>query len=87
MNRLQKKSLIDFIGPRIFTVTFTKKNGDLRKMNCRLGVRSPLKGGENTTRYLPQYLTVFDMQKLAYRNVNLDTILDVKCGKKSWVAG
>ena len=92
MNREQKKALIDFIGPRIFTVTFIKKDGTERKMNCRLGVTSKQNGGKNTTEHLGEYLTVYDMQKLQYRNVNLDTIIDVKCGKatlrlrKSWVA-
>jgi hypothetical protein len=86
MTREQIKACIDFIGPRIFTVTFTKKDGTLRRMNARLGVIKHANGGKNTTAHIGKYITVFDMEKQAYRNVNLDTIEKVTCGKRSFVA-
>lgn len=63
----------------IFTVVFTKKDGTIREMTCRLGVKKHLKGGE--LKYNPNslgYLIVFDMQKQAYRTINTNTILTIK---------
>lgn len=63
----------------IAQVSFYKKDGSLRKMSCRLGVVSHLKGGEQA--YNPAdygLLTVFDMTKKAYRNINVNTIVEVK---------
>lgn len=62
---------------RIFTVTFTKKDGTIRVMNCRMGVTKYLKGGKRTTDP-DKYLIVFDMQNNAYRAVNKETILSIK---------
>ena len=66
---------------KVFTVTFIKKNGEERVMNARLGVKKHLKGG--TQPYNPadyNLLTVFDMQKRAYRNINFNTITKVVIG-------
>lgn len=59
------------------TVTFLKKDGTIRKMNCRMGVTKHLKGGESTLD-ADKYVTVFDVAKGAYRAVNRETILEVK---------
>ena len=63
---------------RNFTVSFTKKDGTHRKMNCRLGVTKHLKGGELA--YDPaeyDLITVFDVQKNGYRMINVDTLEEV----------
>ena len=62
---------------KFVTVTFLKKDGTVRKMNCRMGVTKHLKGGESTLD-AEQYITVFDMAKGAYRAINRDTIIDIK---------
>lgn len=80
MNRQQKLEIIKSTKGKVFTANFVKKNGDLRSMNCRLGVTKHLKGGDNTTAHIPEYVTVFDMQKKAYRNLNLDTLMSVRTG-------
>ena len=57
---------------RVFSVTFTKKDGTTREMNARLGVKSYLKGGElGYDANSKGLLIVFDMAKTAYRAVNL----------------
>lgn len=66
---------------KIFTVEFIKKDGTLRKMNARLGVKKHLKGG--TLAFDPSernLLPVFDMQKEGYRMINASTILTIKIG-------
>lgn len=81
MKRKQKLDIIKSTNGNFFSVKFLKKGGELREMNCRLGVKYPLKGGENTLTAYPQYITVFDMQKQDYRTINLDTLLCIKTGK------
>ena len=41
-----------------------------------IGVKKGLNGNGNgsTTAHIPKYLTIFDVRKHGYRNVNLDTI-------------
>ena len=59
---------------RFFTVAFVKRtNGEERVMNCRMGVRSHLSGGELA--YDPakrNLLVVFDTRAGGYRMVNLE---------------
>jgi len=74
MNHIEK--ILNSKG-KIFTVTFTKKDGTTRVMNCRLGVTKHLKGGESTLNP-NEYITVYDMQNKGYRAINRQTIIDVK---------
>ena len=65
---------------KIFSVTFIKRTtGLVRKMVCRVGVYNHLSGGE------PAYdagennlITVFDMQKKAYRSISVESILEMR---------
>jgi hypothetical protein len=81
MNRPNVKEIEKLVGDKFFTATFIKKDGSLRTMNCRLGVKKHLKGGEkkyNTEIY--NYLTVYDMQKKGYRTININTLKELKIG-------
>ena len=62
---------------KIFTVEFLKKDGSLRTLNGRLGVKKYLKGGQCTLDQ-DQYIIVFDLQNKVYRAVNKFTIQNVK---------
>ena len=44
--KTEVKQLRELVQNKIFSVEFTKKDGTLRKMVCRLGVKKHLKGGE-----------------------------------------
>jgi hypothetical protein len=71
------KLLIDQKG-KFFTVVFRKKDGSLRRMNGRLGVRKYLRGGVNkVSRYDTPYITIFECISLGYRTANLQTITKV----------
>lgn len=75
---MDKQSIINLVGNKFFTITFVKKDGTLRKMNARLGVKKHLKGGKKS--YNPDefnYLTVFDLKKKQYRTVNLNTVKEL----------
>jgi len=69
---------------RFVSVRFTKKDGSVRAMVCRLGVTKHLKGGQSTLDPL-KYLIVFDVQKREYRAINKETILSVTYGGFSYV--
>lgn len=64
---------------KFVTVVFYKKNGDLRKMNCRLGVTKHLKGGESTLDK-SKFLIVYDMVKEGYRAIDKKSIVSVTLG-------
>lgn len=84
LNKTNTKSLIEgaikSTQGRFFTVTFRKQNGELRKMNCRLGVKKHLKanGRPNPTAAYDNYITVFDVVAGGYRTINLDTITEFR---------
>lgn len=64
---------------KIFSVTFVKKDGTIRKMTARLGVKKDIKGvGLSFNPTAKQLVVVFDMQKRAYRMINLQTIIQFK---------
>jgi hypothetical protein len=74
--------LRQFVGDsgQIFTVDFIKKDGSVRTMNCRLGVKSKLKGkGAKYDAEARNLLSVYDMQKGAYRTINADTVFAIRC--------
>ena len=62
----------------IFTVVFIKKNGEIRRMKCQLGVKKHLKGGKLS--FNPEekcLLIVFDTEKRAYRSITLETLVSI----------
>jgi hypothetical protein len=69
---------------KIFTVTYKKKDGTIRKLNGRLGVHFGKKLAKPTTSNHYQYIVVYDMQKKAYRNVNVTTVQSVKMLHKTF---
>jgi hypothetical protein len=75
----EPKQIRALVGSKIFSVVFEKKDGTLREMTCRLGVKKHLKGGELS--YDPEeknYLVVFDMQSEGYRTININTLKKIK---------
>ena len=70
---------------RIFSVTFIKKDGTERRMVCRTGVQKGVKGvGLKFDPSSKNLMVVFDMQKKAFRMINLSTLLSFKFNKKTF---
>lgn len=72
------RTLIRDAEDKIFSVVFTKKDGTLREMVCRRGVKKGVKG---TSKYDVQeadkrndQITVYDMVNKGFRKINVDTI-------------
>lgn len=67
-------------GGTFFSVLFIKKNGEERKMVARLGVTKGVKGVGRNYDEIKKFnlLTVFDVQKNAFRRIQLGTIKELK---------
>lgn len=75
INRYEALDMMRETNGRVFSVAFTKKDGSVRHMNCRTGVKKHLAGGE--LKFDPKskgLFSVYDMQAAGYRFINLDTI-------------
>lgn len=71
------------VGNGFFKAKFIKKNGEIREMICRLGVKKHLKGGEMTHNPLDyNNLVVYDMEKKGYRTISFDSLLQLKYNGK-----
>lgn len=56
-----------------FGVTFIKKDGSVRPMNARLGVKKDVKGTGKVS-LMPKHITVWDVKAKGWRKINVTTI-------------
>ena len=71
--------LIESTNGKMFSVTFTKKDGTLRDMVCRMGVKKYVNGkgmAYDPSEY--ELIPVYDVTKNEYRMINSNTIQRVK---------
>jgi len=74
VNKMQKSS------GKFMTVSFTKRGDNtLRVMNCRTGVSKGVKG-VRLARKNTGLMTVYDMTKREFRNVNVSGLRSLKLG-------
>lgn len=78
MNKQSIRNIFENTNGRTFSVVFKKKDGSIRKMTCRTGVKKHLKGGESTIKHKDNLFGVFDMSNGGYRCINLDTVISAK---------
>ena len=63
---------------KFFSVTFTKKDGSERKMTARIKVKKGVKGvGQKYIASDKGLITVYAMDKLEFRMVNLETVKSI----------
>lgn len=71
---------------KFFTVEFVKRTtGELRKMNCRTGVKKGVKGVGKL--YNPEekgVVVVWDTQKKAFRSISIEGIISVTADGVEW---
>jgi hypothetical protein len=85
MGRSSLKELLKSTNGRFFSVQFRKKDGSLRNMTARIGVKKYLKGGENKVEAPDRpYVTVYDVQNKGYRTINVDTLETLKAFRKEY---
>jgi len=76
----KKQALKVLKSGRFFSARFTKKDGSVRYIHARAGVKKHLKPNAKAKAYDPSelgYLTVWDIKKQEYRLVNLQTLVSV----------
>lgn len=72
-------NIIERTAGRFFKATFVKKDGTVREMVARTGVKAHLKGG--ATKYDgSKFISVYDVQSRGYRLINKETLREVKFG-------
>ena len=79
INKDKAKEYIYNTNGKIFSAVFTKKDGEKRKMLCRQGVHKYVTG--KGLKFKPEersLIGVFDMQKKAYRFINIETLEKIK---------
>ena len=82
---ISEEQLREKVGSKIFHITFLKLDGSIRKMVARFEVK---KGVLFTDRKKSETaLTVYDMQKRAFRSIRRDKIISVSCGEFKWELG
>jgi hypothetical protein len=72
---------------RFFSISFIKKNGKVRNLTGRLGVKSHRKTNSrksSASRFDNPYILVFDVQKQGYRMVNMNTAIEIKADKQTF---
>ena len=88
ISKVVATELINKSKGKIFTATFLKKNGELRKMNCRLGVSKGVNGkGMNYNPTLKALKPVFDMRIKEWRTINLESIMELSINKENYIVG
>jgi hypothetical protein len=78
---LTEKQFRKIVGGKIFTVKFKKKDGTIRTLNGRLGVKKHLRGGKirfNASE--KNNVIVYDLKNKGYRSFNLSRLNYLKCG-------
>ena len=85
INKETAKKYIYKTNGKIFSAVFTKKDGEKRKIICRLGVAKYVKGVG--LKFKPKergLIGVFDMRKNAYRFINTNTLEQLKVQGKPY---
>ena len=75
INKIQASVMIEKSKGKFFSVEFIKKNGEIRQMLARKGVKKGISGKGSKYNPIEKTLScVYDVHKDAYRMISLDTI-------------
>jgi len=79
ISRTKAINLLSNTNGRFFGVTFTKKDGTVRKMKCKV---------ENEVKPTPLgYLTVVDVKEATHKSLNLQTLSEIRMNKNVYLVG
>ena len=84
MITISKNEVRRIVGDKFFSVSFVKKNGELRTINGRLGVTKHLKGEINVNSDKPEFLIVYENGN-GYRTVNLESVTRLCANGKEYI--
>lgn len=66
---------------QIFSVIVERVDGSARRIVCKRGVKSRLKGGESTIKGKPNLISVFDTEADGYRCFDVTRVISIKANK------
>lgn len=72
------REMIAANGGKFMTLVFLTKNGKVRTLNGRVGVKKGTKGGKSPIANAPEYVTVFDVAAGGFRSVSMDNVLEMR---------
>lgn len=85
IGKVKAAQMINDSKGRIFTATFTAKNGTTRVMNCRRGVTKGVQGSSKAVNTdALGMIKVYDMQSKGFRTLNLQTLTHLKINKNAY---
>lgn len=64
----------NLVKDKFFTCQFVKKDGNVRVINCRLGVKKHLKNPDFVRKNQTDYIVAYDIQVRQYRNISLNNL-------------
>ena len=70
--------MIDASAGKMITVDFYKKDGTLRTLNGRIGVKKHLKGGGVSTVDHKKFISIYDVQNSGYRSIDRTAIKNLR---------
>ena len=76
-----REAITKLVGDTFFTAKFYRKDGSERVMQCRLGVKKHLTGGDDKRNYDPEkfnHLVVYSLDSKGYRVITLDNLIWIK---------
>jgi hypothetical protein len=90
VHRIDRRRAMEFLWGetqgRIVSVYFEKKDGTMREMTCRRGVKRHLRGGDLPYDPKPRMLVpVFDMNLGEYRTINVGSLVSFNVGGETFV--
>ena len=80
--KITKEAIQKIVGNKFFYISYFKKDGYFRAMSsARLNVSKHLKGGINRNPNINKtQIVVFDNNKSGYRTLNIEKIIEIRCG-------
>lgn len=86
INRAKAQEIIKHTNGGFFTAWFIKRDGSLRKLTGRTGVKKGVKGKPSTVaRQDTPYVTVFDIVKKQFRVLNLETLVELRANREDFI--
>ena len=76
------RELIESQKGKFFAAKFIGVTGDEHVFNGRVGVYKYSHGGKNYASGKDYLINAFNVQKMAYRNINLDGVTEIHAGRE-----
>lgn len=70
--------LIDSAGTHVFSLKYVKKSGEESEGVFHAQVKYNLRGGEDSTKHIEAYRSLYNVQKKRWSKINLEKVTEAK---------